>query len=91
MNAWSIVRHAVGDALRLREKLLGLRDLLLELRERGIGQARQVARLIDQGRRLVLQHLDFIVDLLKLARGGQDVLREVGRVEDDPLRVGGNS
>ena len=61
------------------EKLLGLADRLLKLCKRGIGQARQVARLIDQRRRLVLQHLDLIVDLLQLARGGQDVLRVVGR------------
>ena len=53
----------------------------------GIRQAREVLGLVDQHLRLVLQALDLVVDLLQLARGGQHVLREVGRVEDDPLRV----
>src|SRR3546814_5214296 len=40
----------------------------------------QVARLIDQHRRLVLQRGDLIVDLLQRARRRQQVLRIVGRV-----------
>src|ERR1700733_9022470 len=52
-------------------------------------QGCKVARLVDQRRRLVGQHRDLIVDLLQLARGGEHVLAEVGRVVDDPLRRGG--
>ena len=84
-------RDVVGDALRLGEQLLGLLDRLLELRQRRIGQARQVLGLVDQHVGLVLQALDLVVDLLQLARRREDVLREIGRIEDDPLRVGGNA
>ena len=78
---------AVGDPLRLGQELLGLGDGLFEAVERGIGQAREIARLVDQHGGLVLEALDFVVDLLQLARGGQDVLRIVGGIEDDPLRA----
>ena len=44
---------------------------------------------LTSDRRLVGQHRDLIVDLLQLARGGQHVLAEVGRIVDDPLRRGG--
>ena len=77
---------AVGDPLRLGQELLGLGDRLFEAVERGIGQARKIAGLVDQHGGLVLQALDFVVDLLQLARGGQHVLRIVGGIEDDPLR-----
>ena len=83
-----MVGDVVGDALRLGEELL--RSALIDCSscgQRRIGQARQVLRLVDQHGRLVLQALDLVVDLLQLARRGQHVLREVGRVEDDPLRV----
>ena len=45
----------VGDALRLAEKLLRALDRLLDLVERGLRQAREIARLIDQHLRLVLE------------------------------------
>ncbi len=73
------------------EQLLGLGDRLFELRQRRIGQARQVPGLVDQHGGLVLQALDLVVDLLQLARRRQDVLREIGRIEDDPLRAGRNT
>src|SRR3546814_19618667 len=54
---------------------------------RSAGRQRgQVARLIDQHRRLVLQRGDLIVDLLQRARRRQQVLRIVGRVVDRELR-----
>ena len=40
---------------------------------------RQVLRLVDQHRRLVLERLDLVVDLLQRARGGQQVLAVVAR------------
>ena len=78
-----------GDVLRLREKLLGALDRLLKLLQRGVRQAREIARLIDQHLRLVLQRGDLVVDLLQRARRGQDILRVVGGVEDDRLRCAG--
>ena len=84
-------RDVVGDPLRLDEQLLGLIDRLLKLRQRGVRQARQVLGLVDQHVGLVLQALDRVVDLLQLARRREDVLREVGRIVDDPLGVGGNA
>ncbi len=71
-----------GDVLCLPEKLLRALDALLELLERGIWQARQIAGLIDEHLRLVLEALDLVVDLLQRARGGKQVLRIVGRVID---------
>ncbi|MFT2568533.1 hypothetical protein ACMWP8_29170, partial [Escherichia coli] len=68
---------AVGDPLSLRDELLGTLDLARDGRSQRIRHARQVSRLIDQGRGLVFDLLDLIVDLLKLARGGQHVLRIV--------------
>ena len=78
---------AIGDPLRLGQELLGLRDRLFERGKRRIGQAREIARLIDQHGRLVLKAQDLVVDLLQLARGGQYVLGVIGRIEDDPLRA----
>ena len=91
MKAWLIVADVVGDALGLGEQLLGSRDRLLKLDQRGIGQAREVLGLIDEHIGLVLQALNLVVDLLQLARGGEHVLREVRRVVDDPLRAGGKT
>ena len=66
VNAWSIVADVVGDALRLAEQLLGLRWIdCCELLQRRIRQAREVARLVDQHLRLVLQRCDLVVDLLQ--------------------------
>ena len=45
----------IGDALRLAEQVLGALHRLLQLRKRGMRQAREVAALIHQHRRLVLQ------------------------------------
>jgi hypothetical protein len=78
---------AVGDPLRLGQELLGLGDGLFEGVERGIGQARKIARLVDQHGGLVLEALDFVVDLLQLTRCSQHALRIVGGIEDDPLCV----
>ncbi|GCC47689.1 hypothetical protein chiPu_0032009, partial [Chiloscyllium punctatum] len=76
-----------GNALRLAQKLLRLLDVLLKLLERGIRQARQILRLIDEALRLILQAGDLVVDLLQRARGREDVLRVVARIEDCPLRL----
>ena len=75
----------VGDALRLREKLLRALDRGLKLLQRRIWQAREIARLVDQHLRLILQRGDLVVDLLQLARRGQDILRVVVGVEHDRL------
>ena len=66
--------NIVGDVLRLGEELLGALDRRLKLLQRGIRQAREIARLVDQHLRFVLKRRDLIGDLLKLARGGQHVL-----------------
>src|SRR5690606_3859792 len=81
-----------GDVLRLAEKLLRALDVLLELLERAIGQARQIAGLIDEHLRFVLEAGDLVIDLLQRAGGGQHVLGVIARVEDDAaeaeLRMG---
>ena len=70
-------------ALRLAHQLVDLPEGLsqrLQFREIDSGQ---VLRLIDQAVRFVLQGFDLVVDLLKRARGGQDVLTVIARIEDD--------
>ena len=47
-------------------------------------QARQIARLVDQHLRFVLKLGDLVVDLLKRAGGGQQVLGVIGRVVTMP-------
>ena len=82
------MRDAVGDALRLGEELLGLADRLLEAapaRNRA-GSRGSCAWLISMVA-WFSQALDLVVDLLQLARRRQHVLRVVGGIEDDPLRV----
>ena len=51
--------------------------------ERGVRQAREVLRLVDQHLRLVLQRGDLVVDLLEGAGRREHVLRVVLRIEDD--------
>ncbi|WP_442778299.1 hypothetical protein [Brevundimonas denitrificans] len=46
---------------------------MLELLERRMRQARQIAGLIDEHLRLVLEALNLVVDLLQRARGGKQV------------------
>ena len=77
-----------GDALCLREKLLRALHRLLELLERGVRQACEVAGLVDQHLRFVLEALDLVVDLLQCACRRQHVLHIVGGVVDDPLGGG---
>src|SRR3546814_6331879 len=60
--------HVIGNALRLPQQLLGPSDRLLEFLQRGVGQARQIAGLIDEALRLVLQRGDLVGDLLERAR-----------------------
>ena len=79
-----VIRHALG----LGQKLLGLADLRLQRCQHGQRQGRQVLGLIDQRRRFVLERFDLVVDLLQRARGGQDVLRIVAGVVDDPAELG---
>ena len=62
--------HVVGDALRLAEKLLRLLHGLLQALKRGVRQAREIARLVDQHRRFVLKRGDLVVDLLQGASCG---------------------
>ena len=80
------------EILSLPEKLLRALDVLLELLERAMRQARKVAGLIDEHLRLVLEALNLVVDLLQSPRCREDVLRVVARVIDDAaeaeLRMG---
>jgi hypothetical protein len=64
---------------------LGSLDRLLELLQRGIRQAGEILGLVDQHLRLILQRGDLVVDLLKLTRGRQNVLRIVVGIEHDQL------
>src|SRR3546814_2292117 len=65
ISDWS--SDVCSSDLRLPEKLLGLTNLRLKLLERGKWQAGEVFRFVDQRRRLVLERLDLIVDLLERA------------------------
>ena len=78
----------VGDALGFVQQLLGLPDLVLQGLHDRQRQALKVLRLVDERRRLVLQHADLVVDLLKRARGSQHVLRVIGRIVNDPAELG---
>src|SRR3546814_2580367 len=77
-----------SDPLRFAEQGAGAVDLALQLLERRDRQARQVACLVRERRRLILQLLDLIVDLLERARGGQDVLGVIAGIVDDPAHPG---
>jgi len=68
------------EILGLPEKLLRALDVLLELLERAMRQARKVAGLIDEHLRLVLERGDLVIDLLQRARCREHVLRIVARV-----------
>ena len=76
-----------GDALRFTEKLLRARDRLLELLERRVRQAGEVARLVYQHLRFVLQRLNLVVDLLERARRGQKIFGVVSGIEHDPAKA----
>src|SRR5690606_24974329 len=80
------------DVLGLAQKLLCALDVLLELLERAMRQARKIAGLIDEHLRLVLEALNLVIDLLQSPGGREDVLRVVARVIDDAaeteLRMG---
>jgi hypothetical protein len=71
----------------LSEKLPGLPDRLLELRQGGIGQTREIAGLVEQEHGLVLQALDAVVDLLQGARGREQILAVIAGIEDGHLRA----
>ncbi len=81
-----------GDILRLAQKLLRALHILLQGLERAIRQARQIAGLIDEHGRLILEALNLVVDLLQCARGREDVFGVIGGIEDDAaeaeLRMG---
>src|SRR3546814_14865008 len=65
-------------------------DLLNGLLERvqfGEVDGGQIAGLIGQVLRLVLEHADLIVDLLQRPGSGQDILAVIGRIEHGPLCV----
>ena len=72
------------DVLSLAQKLLRALKALLKLLERGMRQAREIARLIDEHLRFILELCDLVVDLLQRARGSEHVLRVIGRIIDDP-------
>src|SRR3546814_8297703 len=82
ISDWS--SDVCSSDLRLPEKLLGLTNLRLKLLERGKWQAGEVFRFVDQRRRLVLERLDLLVDLLERAGRRQHILGVVGGIIDDP-------
>jgi hypothetical protein len=59
----------------------------LQLIERAEGETGQVLRLVGQHLRFVLQLLDLVVDLLQSTGSGQDVLYQVGRIDDHHRRL----
>ena len=75
----------VGETLGLADQLLGPRHRLLDGLPRGIRQAREIPRLVEQHLCLVLQAGDLVVDLLQRASGLQHVLGVVRGVIDDHL------
>lgn len=77
------------DRLGAAHQPVDLGKLLLESIELGEVDACQVLALVHQHLRLVLELLDLLVDALEGARGRQDVLRIVARVEYGDLRMGG--
>ncbi len=83
------VGDVVEHALRLAEQRLRALDRREQFAESRIRQRREIARLVDQPLRLVLQRGDLVVDLLQRARGGQHILAEVRRVEHGDARAGG--
>lgn len=87
------VLHLERQPLRLRDELLGVRQVRAQLADHVERQARQVASLVDKHLRLVLELVDLVSDHFHRAHGGQRVLHEVGRIDDDPLRLrrGGNA
>jgi hypothetical protein len=79
------------DRLRPAHQPVDLGELALQGVELGEVDPAQVLAHRDQHLRLILELLDLLVDALQRARGGQDVLRIVSRIEHDPaeLRMGG--
>jgi hypothetical protein len=53
--------------------------------------AREIAGLIEQEHRLVLQALDPVVDLLQRARGREHVLAKIAWIEDGHLGAHGSA
>jgi hypothetical protein len=66
--------------------LPGPSDRLLKLLQGGVWQAREMARLVDQHLRFVLQRQNLVVDLLECARRRQQVLRIIAGIEYGHLR-----
>lgn len=73
----------------LGEQTASALHLTLERLQGRIGKAFQIAGLVHQGRGLVLQRLDLVVDLLERARGLDHVLDVIGRIVDGELGLGG--
>src|SRR3546814_2636808 len=91
ISDWSSDVCSSDLALRLPEQGLRLPDLRLQRFEHGQWQRLQVARFVDERGRLVLKLPDLVVDLLKRARSGQDVLGIVARVEHHAAELGTGS
>src|SRR3546814_11046742 len=73
------------QALRLVQQSPAVVERRTQFLQRAEVQAGQVALLVGQHLRLVLQLPHLVVDLLERARGGQQVLLEVGRIEHGHL------
>ena len=82
------VSHVVGDPLRFAEKLLRALDLLLQLLERTERQRGEIARLVGEARRCLLDLLNLVVDLLERPSRRQHILGVVRRIIDDPAELG---
>src|SRR3546814_1009994 len=75
------------DRLGAAHQPVDLGKLLAKSIELGKVDAREVLALVHQHLRFVPELLDLLVHALEGARGGEDVLRVVARVEDGDLRV----
>ena len=79
--------HIIGDSLGFAEQPLRLANLILQGLKRAEWQRSEIAGLVDEAGRLVLDLPDLIVDLFERPGGGQQVLRVIGRIIDDPAKL----
>jgi len=73
--------HLVRQSLRLGEQLLAAGDRLAQPADDVVVERGQVACLVQQHPRLVLQLAELVVGHLQRAHRGQAVLDQVGRVD----------
>jgi hypothetical protein len=77
------VRHVVGQAARLGDQPLGRRQIGAQLVHHAGRQAGEVARLVHQHLRFVLELANLVVYLFEGTDCSQRVLHIVGRIKDN--------